>query len=57
MVYDLYLQGKSTAQVLEELNITQNTLKYHNRNIYGKLGVSSRKELLALALQESAQES
>ena len=57
MVYDLYLQGKSTAQVLEELNITQNTLKYHNRNIYGKLGLSSRKELLALALQESAQES
>ena len=55
MVYDLYLQGKSTAQVLEEMNITQNTLKYHNRNIYGKLGVANRKELLALALQEPAQ--
>ena len=48
MVYDLYLQGKSTAQVLEEMNITQNTLKYHNRNIYGKLGVANRKELQAL---------
>lgn len=56
LVYDLYLQGKSTAQVLEEMNITQNTLKYHNRNIYGKLGVANRKELLALALQEPVQE-
>ena len=55
MVYDLYLQGKSTAQVLDEMNITQNTLKYHNRNIYGKLGVANRKELVALALQEPAQ--
>ena len=51
MVYDLYLQGKSPAQVLEELNITQNTLKYHNRNIYSKLGVANRKELVTLALQ------
>ena len=27
------------------------TLKYHNRNIYSKLGVSSRKQLLAVAQQ------
>lgn len=50
LVYDLYVQGLPTAQVLEQLNITQNTLKYHNRNLYGKLGVSSRKELRQLAL-------
>ena len=30
------------------LNIKETTLKYHNRNIYGKLGVSTRKELLEL---------
>ena len=30
-------------------HIKENTLKYHNRNIYSKLGVSSRKQLLQIA--------
>ena len=55
-VYGLYVQGKSTTQVMEELNITQNTLKYHNRNLYSKLGVANRKELVALALQAECAE-
>ena len=49
LIYDLYLQGKSTKEVLQEMNIKENTLKYHNKNIYSKLGVSSRKELLLLS--------
>lgn len=49
MVYDLYVEGKSTKEVLAALRIKENTLKYHNRNLYGKLGVSSRKELIRLA--------
>ncbi len=48
-IFTLYLEGRSTKEVLEELNIKENTLKYHNKNIYGKLGVSSRKQLLELA--------
>ena len=48
-VYDLYLHGSTTKDILSVLDITENTLKYHNRNIYGKLGVSSRKELIAIA--------
>ena len=48
-IYHLYADGKSTAQVLEAMNIKENTLKFHNKNIYGKLEVSSRKELLELA--------
>ncbi len=48
-IYDLYLSGKGTKEVLLELNIKENTLKYHNKNIYGKLGVSSRKQLLEFA--------
>lgn len=47
-IYDLYLQGLPTREILARLNITENTLKYHNRNLYGKLGVSSRKELLEI---------
>ncbi len=46
-IYDLYLSGSSTTDVMKKLGITENTLKFHNKNIYGKLGVSSRKELLA----------
>jgi DNA-binding CsgD family transcriptional regulator len=33
------------------LNIKENTLKFHNKNIYGKLGVSSRKQLLEIHKQ------
>ena len=45
-IYNCYIQGKSTKEVLKELNITENTLKFHNKNIYSKLGVSSRKQLI-----------
>ena len=48
-IYDCYVAGMSTKEVLAEKNIAESTLKYHNRNIYGKLGVSSRKELLKYA--------
>ena len=50
-IYNLYLQRKTTREILNELCITENTLKYHNKNLYGKLGVSSRKELYAIASQ------
>lgn len=35
------LQAQMQAQ---QLGITENTLKYHNKNIYSKLGLKSRKE-------------
>lgn len=45
-VFDLYVEGKSAKEITEILGFTTNGLKYHNKNIYSKLGVSSRKELL-----------
>ena len=45
-VFDLYVDGKTAKEIVEILGITDNGLKYHNKNIYSKLGVSSRKELL-----------
>lgn len=48
-VLDLYLQGYGTKDVMSALDIKENTLKYHNRNLYAKMGVSSRKQLLAAA--------
>ena len=48
-VYELYLSGNTAKQIAEILHITENTLKYHNKNIYSKLGISSRKQLLRYA--------
>jgi len=50
-IYSLYVEGKSTKEVLSQLNIKENTLKFHNKNIYSKLGVASRKQLLQLHRQ------
>lgn len=50
-VFDAYIARLTTNEILAQLNIKENTLKYHNRNLYGKLGVSTRKELLELHKQ------
>lgn len=49
MVFDLYAEGKCSKDILVIMNFKENTLKYHNRNIYSKLGISNRKQLKALA--------
>ncbi len=48
-VFNLCLDGKSASEILGIMNIKQTTLKYHNRNINSKLGVSSKKQLLSYA--------
>ena len=45
-IFDLYTRGLSTKDIIAQQQISENTLKYHNKNIYSKLGVKSRKELL-----------
>lgn len=45
-VFDLYLLDKKAQEIADELNLSLSTVKYHNGNIYGKLEVGSRKELL-----------
>ena len=55
-IYSLYLKGNRTKDIMESLNIKENTLKYHNKNIYSKLGVSSRKELLKIAFSMPQEE-
>ena len=47
-IYNYYIEGKNTSQIMIALNIKENTLKFHNKNIYGKLSVSSRKQLLEI---------
>ena len=45
-IVDLLLRGFTNKQILAELHISENTLKTHIRNIYNKLQISSRNELM-----------
>lgn len=55
-IYELYLEGKNVKQIAEIVGITENTLKFHNKNIYSKLGISSRKQLLKFAALKKQQD-
>ena len=55
-IYRCYVDGMSTKEILQQMNIKENTLKYHNRNIHSKVGVSSRKQLLAVQGMLSSKE-
>lgn len=48
-IFNFYLDGKTTKEILVHLNITENTLKFHNKNIYTKLCVASRRQLVEIA--------
>jgi len=51
LIFEAYIARTSTKEIMAALNIKENTLKFHNKNLYQKLGVSSRKELLELHRQ------
>ena len=46
VVFDLYVQGHKAKEIAEILCLSINTIKTHNRRIYMKLNVTSRKELM-----------
>jgi DNA-binding CsgD family transcriptional regulator/uncharacterized membrane protein len=45
-VIELLLEGKSNKQIALSLHITENTVEFHLKNIYSKVQVSSRTELI-----------
>ena len=47
-VLNLLSEGKSYASIGENLNVSINTIKFHVRNIYEKLHVSNKNELINL---------
>ena len=49
VIFDAYLDRATTKEIMASLGITENTLKFHNKNLYRKLGVRSRKELMELS--------
>ena len=46
-VMELLQSGKSNAEIANELNVSVETVRSHARRIYRKLGVRTRRELLA----------
>jgi len=55
-VLPLLQQGRSNAQIAVTLHVSVETVRTHARNIYRKLGVSSRRELVAPPTPEPTQE-
>ena len=45
-VFNLYMEGYTAKDIAQILCLSMNTIKTHNRRIYMKLNVSSRKELM-----------
>ena len=56
-VMNLYLTEKSRKEVADELCISESTVKKHIANVYAKLGVKTRQELVVkiMKLKEDAQ--
>ena len=50
-VLDLLLDGLSVSQVASELWLSPNTVKTHRRNIYRKLGATTREEMIERAAE------
>ena len=52
-VLNLVVQGKTNAVIADQLFISVNTVKNHLKNIYKKMGVSSRSQAVAMYLDTS----
>ena len=48
-IFDYYVEGHTVKEILTIAGIKESTLRYHNQNIYSKLGVNSLKQLLRCA--------
>lgn len=51
----LLARGFSNSRIQQELYIAQGTVNYHTRNIYAKLGIHSKQELIDLVASFSAE--
>jgi ATP/maltotriose-dependent transcriptional regulator MalT len=55
-IFELIVSSKSNQEIANQSNISLNTVKFHIKNIYEKLQVKSRKEVLHIAKIQLKQE-
>lgn len=48
-IFEYYLSGNTVKEIMRLASIKESTLRYHNQNIYRKLGVNSLKQMLRYA--------
>ena len=53
-ILELLLVGRSGTYISKQLSLSASTVKTHIRHIYGKLGISSKQELIDLAQEQRA---
>lgn len=54
-VMTLLAHGNTATRIQEELGISYNTVKYHVKNVYAKMGVHSQQELIDLLCEKDAE--
>ena len=50
-VLEWIVRGHSNLQIAQEMGVTEDTIKFHVKNVLGKLGVGSRSKAAALGLK------
>jgi LuxR family maltose regulon positive regulatory protein len=48
-ILTLVATGSSNTEIADQLYVSNNTVKYHLKNLYGKLGVNNRVKLITKA--------
>ena len=51
---ELIMQGYTNGEMAGLLKLSENTVKYHRKNLYAKLHIHSKRELFALAKRENS---
>lgn len=47
-IMELVARGNTVARIAEDLVVSENTIRYHTKNIYAKLGIHKKQELVDL---------
>ena len=50
-ILNLLVRQYSNPEIAERADITRNTVKFHLKNIYGKLGADTRQEVIRKVLE------
>lgn len=50
----LLLLGKTNKKIAQDLHIVERTVEFHLKNVYEKLGVSTRLEAVLLVIREGS---